>query len=111
MWEPAHAWILRASAIMPEKAGAGVGRDGSKETTCRSGLKAEGSRGTGQRLLGKLGSGEGTALQASLRSVGTEQERGGVVGAGDGLLAAGCEVCSQAELPDLVNSRKPCLVN
>ena len=36
---------------------------------------------------------------------------GGGGGAGHGLLAAGCEVCSQAELPDIVNSRKPCSVN
>lgn len=40
-----------------------------------------------------------------------KQEKAGGGRAGDGLLAAGCEVCSQAELPDLVNSRKPCLVN
>lgn len=74
MWELAHAWILRASDIMPVKAGAGVGRDGSK-TTCRSGLKAKGSRCTilpGQRLLGKLGSEDGMAFQAPLRSMGTE---------------------------------------
>lgn len=60
---------------MPVKAGAGVGRDGSKKTTCRSGLKVEGSRCTilpGRRLLGKLGSEDGMAFQAHLRSVGTE---------------------------------------
>lgn len=75
MWEPARAWILRASDIMSVKAGAGVGRDGSKKTTCRSGLKVEGSGCTippGQRLLGKLGSDDGMAFQASLRAVGAE---------------------------------------
>lgn len=60
---------------MSVKAGAGVGRDGSKKTTCRSGLKVKGSRCTilpGQRVLGKVGSEDGLAFQASLRSVGTE---------------------------------------
>lgn len=39
------------------------------------------------------------------------EERRGEARGGGWSSAVGCEVCSQAELPDLVNSRKPCSVN
>lgn len=64
----------------------------------------------GQRLLGKLESEDGIAFMC-LPGCQVLSGRNGGREAGDGLLASGCEVCSQAELPDLVNSRKPCSVN
>lgn len=69
MWEPAHAWILGASDVMPGK----EGQAWSKKIKAGSDLKAEGQGYTilpGQVLQGKLSSVGHLRNLASPRSVG-----------------------------------------
>lgn len=111
-----RAWILGASDIVPVRAGAGMDMDGSKKTTCGSGLKSGRVKVHNPARPTPPGKAEirGWNDLLDVSQAGgcrAKQEKAGGGRAGDGLLAAGCEVCSQAELPDLVNSRKPCLVN